>query len=87
MVGKLAPNSTYSTRGLVRFVPGWGCFRAVPSPKRGQICYIPSPPNRWTGRDGVDGEHTATQEILINVQHSIDVYVRPSLIIEYRSTG
>ena len=38
-------------------------------------------------RDGVDGEHTATQEILINVQHSIDVYVRPSLIIEYRSTG
>ena len=38
-------------------------------------------------RDGVDGEHTATHEILINVQYSIDEYVWSLLIIECRSTG
>ena len=31
MVGKLAPNSTQLTRGLVKEVPGRGYFRAVPS--------------------------------------------------------
>ena len=31
MVGKLTPNSTYSTRGLVEYFPGRGYFRAVPS--------------------------------------------------------
>ena len=30
MVGKLAPNSSYLTRGLVKFVPGRSYFRAVP---------------------------------------------------------
>ena len=31
MVGKLAPNSTHFTRGLVKYVSGRVCFRAVPS--------------------------------------------------------
>ena len=31
MVGKLAPNSSHFTRGLVKHVPGRGYFRAVPS--------------------------------------------------------
>ena len=31
MVGKLAPNSSHLTRGLVKYVPGRGYFRAVPS--------------------------------------------------------
>ena len=31
MVGKLAPNSTHFTRGLVKYIPGRGSFRAVPS--------------------------------------------------------
>ena len=31
MVGKLAPNSTHFTRGLVKYVPGRGYFRAVSS--------------------------------------------------------
>ena len=31
MIGKLAPNSSHLTRGLVKSVPGRGCFRAVPS--------------------------------------------------------
>ena len=29
MVGKLAPNSSHFTRGLVKCVPGRGYFRAV----------------------------------------------------------
>ena len=44
MIGKLAPNSSHLTRGLVKSVPSRGYFRAVPS-QRGQICYIPSPPS------------------------------------------
>ena len=39
----IAPNSSHLTRGLVKYVPGWGCFRAVSS-HSGQICYIPAPP-------------------------------------------
>ena len=31
MVDKLAPDSTHSTRRLVKIVPGRGYFRAVPS--------------------------------------------------------
>ena len=41
MVGKLAPNSIHFTRRLVKYVPGRGLFRAIPSQKRGQICEIP----------------------------------------------
>ena len=32
MVGKLVPNPTHHTRGLVKYVPGRGYFGAVPSP-------------------------------------------------------
>ena len=38
------PNSTHITRGMVKEVPGRGCFHAVPSPKRGQVCNIPARP-------------------------------------------
>ena len=31
MVGKLAPNSSHLTRGLVKYVPGRGYFCAVSS--------------------------------------------------------
>ena len=31
IVDKLAPNSSHLTRGLVNYVPGRGCFRAVSS--------------------------------------------------------
>ena len=31
MVGKLGPKSTHFTRGLVKYIPGRGYFRAVPS--------------------------------------------------------
>ena len=42
MVGKLAPNLPYWTRGLVRYVPGRGYFRAVPSQNRDK--FVTSPP-------------------------------------------
>ena len=42
MVGKLAPNSTHFTRGLVKYVPGRGYFRVVPS-QNGDI-FVTSPP-------------------------------------------
>ena len=46
MVGKLAPNSTYFTRGLVKYIPGRGCFRAVPSQNGDKIVTSPPPLNR-----------------------------------------
>ena len=42
MVGKLAPNSSHLTSGLVQYVPGRGYFRAVPSQNGDK--YVTSPP-------------------------------------------
>ena len=44
MVGNLAPNSSHFTRGLVKYVPGRGCFRAVPSQNRNKYVTSPPPP-------------------------------------------
>ena len=44
MVGKLAPNSSYLTRGLVKDIPGRGYFRAVPSQKGDKYVTSPPPP-------------------------------------------
>ena len=42
MVGRLAPNSSDLTRGLVKYAPGKGCFRAISSPNGDK--YVSSPP-------------------------------------------
>ena len=42
-VGKLTPNSTHSTRELVKYVPGRGYFRAIPSQNGGIIVTSPPP--------------------------------------------
>ena len=42
MVGKLAPNPSHLTRGLVKYVPGRGYFRAVPSHNGDK--YVTPPP-------------------------------------------
>ena len=42
MVGKLAANSSHLTRGVVKYVPGRGYFRAVPSQSEDK--YVTSPP-------------------------------------------
>ena len=44
MVGKLAPNSSHLTRGLVKHVLGGGCFRAVSSQNGDKFVTIPPPP-------------------------------------------
>ena len=44
MVGKLAPNSTHFTKGLVKYVPGRGYFRAVPSQNGDNFVTSPPPP-------------------------------------------
>ena len=44
MVGKLAPISSYLTRGLVKSVPGRGYFRAVPSQNGDNYVSSPPPP-------------------------------------------
>ena len=43
MVGKLPPNPTHSIRGLVKYVPGRGYFRAVPSQKGDKTVTSPPP--------------------------------------------
>ena len=51
MVGKLAPNSSHLTRGLIKDVPGRGYFRAVSSLNGDKyVTPPPPPPNRRTGR-------------------------------------
>ena len=44
MVGKLAPNSSRLTRGLVKYVPGGDYFRAVPSQNGDKFVTSPPPP-------------------------------------------
>ena len=44
MIGKLAPNSTHSTRGLVKYVPGRGYFRTVSSQNGDKFVTSPPPP-------------------------------------------
>ena len=44
MVGKLAPNSSHLTRGMVKYVPVRGYFRAVPSQNGDKYVTSPSPP-------------------------------------------
>ena len=44
MVGKLAPNSTHFTSGLVKDVPGRGYFRAIPSQHGDKFATPPPPP-------------------------------------------
>ena len=58
MVGKLAPKSSHLTRGLVKYVPGRGCFRAVSSHNGGKFVTSPPPPigKRAKSRTPLNGE-------------------------------
>ena len=48
MVGKLAPNLSHLTRGLVKYVPGRGYFRAV-SLQNGDTFVTSPPPQSLNG--------------------------------------
>ena len=45
MVGKLAPNSSHLTRGVVKYVSGRGYFRTLSSQNGDEIVTPPPPPN------------------------------------------
>ena len=49
MVEKLAPNSSHLTRGLVKYVPGRGYFRAVSSQNGGKVVTSPPRPQSLNG--------------------------------------
>ena len=51
MVGKLSPNPSHPTKGLVKYVPGKGYFRAVPSQNGDKIVTSP-PPQSLNGSGG-----------------------------------
>ena len=53
MAGKLAPNSSYLTRGLVKYVPGRAFFRAVPSQKGTNFLHPRPPPQSLNGSEGI----------------------------------
>ena len=46
MVGKLAPNSSHLTRGLVKYIPDRGYFRAVSYRNGDKFVSSLHPPNR-----------------------------------------
>ena len=52
MVGKLAPNSSHFTRGLVKYVPGRDYFRAVLSQNGDSLLHTRPPPQSLNGRVG-----------------------------------
>ena len=45
MVGKLFPNSSHLTRGLVKYASGRGYFRTIPSLNGDKNVTSPPPPN------------------------------------------
>ena len=61
MVGKLAPSSTHSTKGLVKYVPGRGYFRAVPS-QNGDKYVTSPPPSRFRGSKLTQGDRCGRKD-------------------------
>ena len=55
MVGKLAPNSSQLTKGLVKYVPGRGCFRAVFSQNGDK--FVTSPPHQSLNYSNLGGTY------------------------------
>ena len=52
MVGKLAPNSSHLTRGLVKYVPGMGYFRPVSYQNGDKFVTSPPPPQSLNWSSG-----------------------------------
>ena len=79
MVGNLALNPTHSTRrGLVKYVPGKGYFRAVPSQNGDK--FVTSPPPSIVERVtvGANAAHTATTTLIISLGCSGDYEMTPA---------
>ena len=73
MVDKLAPNPIHFTRGLVKYVPGRGCFRAVPSQNGNKFETSPNPPIvEYRGDIGKLNYSTLSHYILYNICDSMN---------------
>ena len=69
MFGKLAPSSTYSTGGLVKYIPGRSYFRAVFSQNGDKIVTPLPPPQSLNGSGGRSGENKTKQNYLKTSNH------------------
>ena len=57
VVGKLAPDSSHLTMGLVKYVAGGGCFRAVSSQNGDKYVTAPPPQSlNWSVREERDSQ-------------------------------
>ena len=69
MIGKLAPNSSHLTKGLVKHVSDRGYFRTVPSKTGDKNATSPPPPNRERvislSGDCVGGSHTHKNRLVM----------------------
>ena len=63
MVGKLAPNLSHLTRGLVKYVPGRGYFRAV-SLQNGDTFVTSPPPQSLNGSKPLHGIQTGSPMVV-----------------------
>ena len=64
VVGKLAPNLTDSTKGLVKYVPGRGYFCAVPSHNGGKNVTSPPPSVVHSG----DEVHQRVHDVFVHLE-------------------
>ena len=73
MVGKLASNSSHLTRGLVKYVPGKGYFRAVPSQNGDKyVTSLPPPPIvELVNRLGINAVIFQTQSMLLQASRRV----------------
>ena len=58
-------NSTHSTRELVRYVPGWGYFRPVPSQNGDKLVSSPLPPQSLDGLVGYQFQNNEIGSFLL----------------------
>ena len=81
MVGKLAPNASHSTRGLAKYVPGRGYFRAVSSQYGDKFVTSP-PPQSLNGSGGVarSGRRARTVSSIVEVKSNAAPVLRRAVI-------
>ena len=78
MVGKLAPNSSHLTRGLVKFVPGRGNFRAVSYQKRDNFFTSLPPPQSLNWSAGLFEANVRGEKWQIDAKYESSLEHPPS---------
>ena len=92
IVGKFAPNSSHLTRGLVKYVPGKGFFRAVSSQNGDKYVTCPPPPPPIVelvfvvvGADRINERGSVVVGILVKSRYSCMSPCHVRLFAEMRS--